>query len=319
MTTHSQPAVSPDALRQGQRRARPPRIAFAGDRDVAVQVLDYLKDQNAAPLALMVSKPELATHAEALRERCAGLDEDRVLVGDAFRSPRGIALLRELELDLVIGVHFPYLVPPEVLAIPREGVLNLHPAFLPWNRGWHTPSWAILDGTPIGATLHFMDAGVDSGDIVHQRPLAVLPGDTADSLYRRLRELELEVFRDAWPAIAAGTYERHPQDPESGSAHKRRELFADDVQRIDLDAPTTARELLRRLRALTTNTPAEAAWFEADGERWRVQVRFERAAAMERESQKDVTQPAPAPPKDQAVTRAGAGDTSHTDSSGSAS
>lgn len=248
-----------------------PRFAYAADRDIGVWVLDYLLERGDLPLALLVSEPGRASHADELVARCAPLGIP-VLRGREFREPEGLRTLRELELDLVVGIHFPYLVPEEVLGAPRVGVLNLHPAYLPFNRGWHTPSWAILEGTPVGATLHFMDAGVDSGDVVHQRELAVSPADTANSLYARLKRLELEVFREAWPALAAGTYTRTPQDPAAGTAHKRSELFSDEVRRIDLDRETTAGDLLRRLRALTTSSVDEAAYFEHGGRRFRVQV-----------------------------------------------
>lgn len=252
-----------------------PRIAFAGDRDIAVWVLDFLLDQGVRPLALLIPDTDKASHDQALIERCDFLPPERILRGKAFRQPEGLELLRALELDFIVGIHFPLIVPPAVLELPRHGVLNLHPAFLPYNRGWHTPSWALLEQTPIGATLHFMEAGVDMGDIVHQQELAVSPGDTANSLYRRLKALELEVFRAAWPALAAGSYTRRPQRPDEGTAHRRQELFSPEVQRIDLDAQVRAGDLLRRLRALTTNRIDEAAYFEVDGRRFRVQVQIQ--------------------------------------------
>jgi methionyl-tRNA formyltransferase len=260
--------------RNATARARPrpaPRFAFAGDRDIAVRVLEYLLSQGHRPLALLLPPAGEDSHGHALRALCPFLDESHVLRGSAFREPEGLSLLEGLSLHYVVGVHFPAMVPPEVLALPREGVLNLHPAFLPWNRGWHTPSWAILDGTPAGATLHFMDAGVDSGEVVHQRRLEVTPADTAHTLYARMKALELEVFREAWPALAAGRAHRRPQRG-GGSLHRRAELLAPEVQRLELDRPTTARELLRHLRALTTNRWDEAAYFERGGRRYRVQV-----------------------------------------------
>lgn len=256
---------------------RPPRIAFAGDRDIAVDVLDDLLAARTQPLALLIADPDRATHADELRQRCPWLGSEHVLTGRAFGTPDGIARLRALDLDLIICVHFPYIVPEEVLRLPREGVLNLHPAYLPYNRGWHTPSWAILDGTPAGATLHFMDAGIDTGDIVHQRRLAIAPDETAHALYLRLKAAEREVFREAWLDIARGSYSRRPQRGE-GTSHVRRELLSPAVQEIDLDAPTTARELFRKLRALTTDRRAEAAWFEEDGARFRVQLTLTREA-----------------------------------------
>ncbi|MBW3571384.1 MAG: hypothetical protein KY467_09775 [Gemmatimonadetes bacterium] len=256
--------------------ASAPRFAFAGDRDVAVQVLDYLLEQGHRPRALLLTEPARASHADELAERCGFLPADAVLRGSAFRLPESVQRLRTMELDWIVGVHFPYLVPQEVLDVPRQGMLNLHPALLPWNRGWHTPSWALLEGTPVGATLHFMDAGIDTGDVVLQRRLEPHAGETADALYRRLKLLELEVFREAWPCLVDGTFKRVPQPVGVGSTHRRADLFTPEVQRIDLDEHVRAGDLLRRLRALSTSRWDEAAWYEADGVRHRVRVELRR-------------------------------------------
>lgn len=248
------------------------RFAFAGDRDLSVTILRWLVDQGARPLALLVTERGKASHADELVQICDFLAPEDVLRGKSFRKPEHLSRLRELDLDYVIGIHFPYIIPPEVLEVPRLGVLNLHPAFLPYNRGWHTPSWAILEGTPIGATLHFMDTGVDTGDIVHQEQLEVSAGDTAHGLYARLKQLEVDVFKRAWPKLLAGNLRRQQQDPAAGTFHKRSELFTDGVQRICLDDVSRAGDLLCRLRALTTSEPAEAAYYDVAGRRYRVQV-----------------------------------------------
>jgi len=252
--------------------AEGPRFAFAGDRDVAVQVLDVLLEAGHRPVALLLTEPGRASHAHELESRCGFLPPEAILRGGEFRQPEALELLRSLRLDWILGIHFPYLVPPEVLELPREGVLNLHPALLPWNRGWHTPTWGILEGTAVGATLHFMDAGIDTGDIVHQRSLEPDPDDTADTLYRRLKDLEVDVFREAWPGLVDGSYRRMPQEAGAGTVHRRRDLFQPSVQRIELEETVTAGDLLRRMRALTTSRWDEAAYFEADGRRYRVQV-----------------------------------------------
>jgi methionyl-tRNA formyltransferase len=245
------------------------RFAFAGDREVAVRCLAFLVESDARPEALLVSSPDRATHSEEL-QAISGLGPDRVLTGKEFREPQGVDLLRSLHLDYVIGVHFPYIVPEAVLSLPRLGVVNLHPAYLPYNRGWHTPSWALLDGTPIGATLHFMDSGVDTGDIVAQTRLEVLPEDTAHTLYQRVLDLEVELFEEAWPLLTSGNPPRTPQAPDEGTRHDRADLGADTVRRIDLNGP--ALDALRTLRALTTNDLSEAAYFEVEGRRYLVQI-----------------------------------------------
>ena len=72
--------------------------------------------------------------------------------------------------------------------------------------------------------------------------------------------------------LVTGDYQRSTQPPDDGTTHKRKELFTDLIQKIDLDETYKAGELLQRLRALTTNQVKEAAYFEADGKRYRVQV-----------------------------------------------
>ena len=101
-----------------------------------------------------------------------------------------------------------------------------------------------------------------------------MPGDTANTLYQRVMELEFEVFKEAWPRLVAGDFERRLQRHLTGTSHKRKDLFTQEVQRIDLSEALKAGDLLRRLRALTTSRFEEAAYYEVDGRRYRVQVQI---------------------------------------------
>jgi len=219
-----------------------PRIAFlCGDCEFAGKVLAWL--------VLQDMKPEMIDTTS------------RIL------SPLGIRKLKEFEPDYILSVHFPYILPPEILAIPKKGCINLHPAYLPWNKGWHTPSWALLDGTPAGATLHFMDEGIDTGPIIARKEVRPSPDDTTHTLYAKIQAAEFELFKEAWPKIANGD-KMEPVDFEleySGTMHYKKDLT--EVQRLDANSTT-----LRQLRALTTNDISEAAYFIEDGRKFRVQV-----------------------------------------------
>lgn len=255
---------------------KPLRIVYAGDRDISVWVLQYLLERGVRPSALLVSHPKRASHAETLRALCDYLPSDRILIGTAFRKDEGLQLLRALDIDYIVSIHFPYIFPKEVLQIPRTGVLNLHPAYLPYNRGWHTPSWAILEDTLAGATLHFMDEGIDTGDIIHQLRVEIQPDDTADSLYKKIKRVEFDVFREAWPWIESGSFQRHSQDPLAGTTHRRQDLYRPEVQSLDLKVEARVGDVIKKLRALTTNKMDEAAYFEVNGQRYRIQVRIVR-------------------------------------------
>ncbi|MFA5147191.1 MAG: formyltransferase family protein [Candidatus Omnitrophota bacterium] len=248
---------------------RAPRIVYAGDRAIAVKVLRFIAGEGVLPEVLLVTDAKRASHAEELKSLCGHLDGSRILEGSKFSKKEGLDLLSSVRPDYILCIHFPYIVTKEVLAIPSRGVLNLHPAYLPYNRGWHTPTWAIWDGTPYGATLHFMDEGVDTGDIVHQKRITVSPDDTADSLYKRVLDLEFEVFKEAWPSLVKGTYERRPQPGSGGTFHTKT-----DIERIrEFDPAGDRTEIARKLRALTTNSMEEAAYMKIDGRIYRMQVK----------------------------------------------
>jgi methionyl-tRNA formyltransferase len=101
--------------------------------------------------------------------------ENHILVWEvnSLQEARTLEMLADLEPDLIIVACFPYLFPPALLQLPRHGSLNLHPSLLPAFRG-PTPLFWIArqdERRAAGVTLHFLDEGLDTGDIVAQMPL----------------------------------------------------------------------------------------------------------------------------------------------------
>lgn len=240
---------------------------MAANRGIGVQALRLLLEHQIQPVALLIPKGRSADRSNA--ELVRALPTVPLLQGKEFREAGGLARLLSLNIDYLLSVHFPYIVPQTVLDVPRIGSLNLHPAYLPFNRGWHTPSWAILDQTPYGATLHWIDAGMDTGDIALQHKVDVLASDTADTLYARVLAAEIEILREAIPLLKTNSVPRVAQEGQ-GTEHLKSDLRR--VRRLDLDERMPVREVLRRIRALTTNRDEEAAWFELNGERFLVQL-----------------------------------------------
>lgn len=247
------------------------RIAFAGDRDISVQVLKFIISRGVEPLALMVSSPQKASHADELI-RISNLSSDFILVGAEFKNEENIKKLKRLNLDYIIGVHFPYLVPLEILEIPKSGFLNLHPAYLPFNKGWHTPSWAILEGTPVGGTLHFMTEKIDAGDIICQKKVDVMPNDTANTLYKKIKDVEYDVFVDAWASLCSNSFTRKVQDAGDGTEHVKQDLLSEEIQLIDLNKDYKAKTLIDKLRGLTTSNIKESAVFIENDKKYRITI-----------------------------------------------
>lgn len=249
------------------------KYVFAGDRDIGVWVLEYLIRQNLYPELLLISSPDQASHSKELIQ-LSGLPKSKIIAGNDFKKSENIKILKEVNPDYIFGIHFPYLVPESIINIPKKGFLNLHPAFLPYNRGWHTPSWAILDGTPIGATLHYMSKKIDAGDIIHQKEVEIKPEYTANSLYKRLKRVELEVFKEIFPKLKSGSVPSREQDLTKGTSHRKKDLFVEKVQKVELNKKYSGKELVDKFRALTTNNLSEAAYFEENGQKYRIQIRI---------------------------------------------
>ena len=129
-----------------------------------------------------------------------------------FRHPRTLATLANSEPDVAFVACFSERIPPEMLALPQHGFLNLHPSLLPAYRGPHPLFWCFRQGeTKTGVTLHFMDEGFDTGDIVVQEPLALADGLSGEAADRLCAERGGALMVEAVRQLEAGRLPRYPQ------------------------------------------------------------------------------------------------------------
>lgn len=126
--------------------------------------------------------------------------------------------------DLVISFGYRHILKADILDTARRPVLNLHIAYLPWNRGAHPLFWAAYDGSPVGVTIHEIDLGVDTGHICFQKRVDIdQQNETFASGYKRLTgELE-NLFEQNATDLLAGNYDSRPQ-MGAGSVKRFRDL-----------------------------------------------------------------------------------------------
>jgi len=244
------------------------RIGYAGDRQISVDILSFILNQNIKPLILIV--PDTASHSDNLIAMCNYLDNNYIIKGSMLKD--NIDKIKNLELDYLICIHFPMIIPQEILDSVKFGVLNLHPAYLPYNRGWHTSTWSILEDTPYGATLHFMDKSIDTGDIINQKKIIKLPTDTGDTLYKKALELEKNLFQESWLNIINNKITRIPQQIHQGTFHKKQDITP--IQHLNLNKIVKTEDFILLLKALTTNTLNDAAYFIKDGVKYYIQIKI---------------------------------------------
>ena len=118
-----------------------------------------------------------------------------------------IRLLREAGVDTVVLAGFMRIVKPGLLAAFPNRVVNIHPALLPAFPGVHSWAQALDYGCKVaGVTVHFVDAGTDTGPILVQRAVPVMEDDTPETLHARIQEQEHIAYPEALRIIASGAY-----------------------------------------------------------------------------------------------------------------
>jgi len=128
------------------------------------------------------------------------------------------------EIEFIVSDRARYLIRQDVLSHLPSKIINLHPSYLPWNRGYHPNYWSIKQGTPMGVTLHHIDIGIDTGSIISQAKVQYDEDDTLRTTYDRSRLAMIEVFAAAWPKVRLGMHDVRPQDHQSGSFHLNKDF-----------------------------------------------------------------------------------------------
>jgi len=142
--------------------------------------------------------------------KAAGLERARRRGLPAFAVDRGrfasrreyeaelLRILEEVKPDLICLAGYMRILSPEFVARYRGRILNIHPALLPKFRGLHAQRQALEAGeTESGCTVHFVDEGTDTGAVILERKVPVLPGDTEESLSERILVEEHRAYPDA--------------------------------------------------------------------------------------------------------------------------
>jgi methionyl-tRNA formyltransferase len=162
-----------------------------------------------------------------------------------------LALIRQLAPDVVFCVGWTQLLGAELLAIPRLGCLGFHASLLPHYRGRAPVNWAIINGETItGNTLMMLDEGVDTGDIVAQRAIAIDDDDTCGTVYDKVADTELSMLDEVLPLIHVGLMPRRRQDDARATVFGRRRPEDGRIKWA-----RTTRELHDWTRALTHPYP----------------------------------------------------------------
>ena len=226
------------------------RIVFMGTPDFAVPCLQrLLEDGHEVPAVFTQPDKPVGRHAVLTPPPVKQLALSHgipVYQPTKMRDGTVAALLRELAPDCLVVVAYGRILPQEILDVPPRGCVNIHGSLLPRYRGAAPIQWSVIRGeTATGVTSMFMDAGMDTGDIIDTLTTPIGENETAGELFERLAPLGARLLSTTLAAIADGTVTRRPQnDAEATMAP----MLEKAMGRLDLTRP--AQELHNQVRGM---------------------------------------------------------------------
>ncbi len=227
-----------------------------GTPEFAVPSLAALVDEH--EVALVVTMPDRPSgRGGTLRPSPVkefALTRDLELFQPAtLRSPEAVDRIARAEADVACVAAFGMLLPPEILALPRLGCVNVHASLLPRHRGAAPIQRAILQGDAVtGVSIMMMEEGLDTGPYALQREVTV-GGKTSAELEEELAHVGAAALLEVLTMMAAGSATWRPQDESSATYAAK--VTKDDVA---LHPELTAAEALRRVQASSRRAPARA-------------------------------------------------------------
>lgn len=225
------------------------KIVFMGTPDFAKGVLESLYESGRHKLTAVVTQPDKPKGRSDKLIACpvkeyAASKGIPVLQPVRIRNEEEIERLREYEADIFIVAAFGQILPKEILEMPKYGCINVHASLLPKYRGAAPIQWVIADGEKItGVTIMQMNEGLDTGDIITQKEVAISEDETGESLFDKLMLEGAGLLLDTLDMIESGTAVRIPQDDSKSTYAK---MIKKEMGLIDFSKSAKSIECLVR-------------------------------------------------------------------------
>ena len=243
------------------------KIVFMGTPEYAAASLEAVI-QSGREVVLVVTQPDKpkGRSGELVPppvKECALNHGIPVFQPEKIKRPEEVAKLREYEADVFVVAAFGQILSQEILDMPRLGCLNVHASLLPKYRGASPIQRVILDGEEkTGITIMQMDAGIDTGDILWKKEIAIEPTDNFETLHDKLAVLGGEAIVEALDLLEEGKLVRTKQD-DSLSCYAP--LIKKEMGRLDFSKSAVV--LDRQIRSMT---PWPSAFTKYNGKQLKV-------------------------------------------------
>lgn len=165
-------------------------------------------------------------------------NEEQIIV---YGKKLSLTYLNKIKPDLMISYNYIYLLKEDVLKFIKYRAINLHISLLPWNKGIKPNLWSFLENTPKGVTVHLMNKGLDTGDILLQKELYFdEKNETLGTSYKKLHQAIQRLFINNWNNVKNFNIKPIKQKGK-GTIHtkkdfdKVKDLFGKDIWNMKID------------------------------------------------------------------------------------
>jgi len=256
------------------------RIVFMGTPEFAVTILKSLIENNYNIVGVITAPDKPAGRGRKLHEsavktyaKSVGLN---IIQPTNLKSENFIEELKSLKANLHIVVAFRML-PKVVWQMPKYGTFNLHASLLPSYRGAAPINWAIINGeTKTGVSTFFIDEHIDTGEMILQKEIDILPNETAGELHDKLMHLGSDLVLETVELIEKGTVKTIPQ-PTNTNVKTAYKLNKDNCK---IDWTDTLDNIYNKVRGLS---PYPAAWCLLENENSQLNVKIYKVEKQEQD------------------------------------
>ena len=220
------------------------RVLFVGIPDMAFVCLDGLNFAGVNIVGVIGPKKDHYTYSNF--KQFVAMRNLNYIEFDDLKEDALLEQIKALNVDIAVVCSFNYKIPKVLLESVKDGFVNIHPSLLPQYRGANPYSHVIInDEKQTGVTLHFMDEGFDTGDIIVQEKLDISPRETMGTLFNRLNVIGLQLLLDV---LANYEHKSIPRVKQNKNKFIEGHNILDEE--LYLDYSKTASELERFLRSL---------------------------------------------------------------------
>ena len=200
-------------------------IIFLGTPKFAVKALDALANSKHKVIAVVTQPDKPNSRGNKIVPsdvKVYAIMHNIPVLQYAKISRDGVEELKELKPDLMITAGYGQILSQKVIDIPKYGIINLHASLLPKYRGASPIQSAVIAGEKrTGITIMQTDIGLDTGDIISQKAIDILPNETAGELSVRLADLAAEMLLDVLDKISDGTAPKIKQNSADATFTKK--------------------------------------------------------------------------------------------------